>query len=146
MATGQSILGKEHHLTQMVSRVTECRPDSCCRPLFCNVVHHCFQVMERMEELRSMLGWILVHWRVQKQQWLHRKKRREPVQDNIYTEAAMCSPLTEVNKHRCMYCRHECGFKAVAEMFVSLFSLIQQHLYVSALNCNYGITNIFSFK
>lgn len=30
VATGQSILGKEHHLTQMVSRVTERRPCGCC--------------------------------------------------------------------------------------------------------------------
>lgn len=76
------------------------------------------QVMERMEELRSMLGWILVHWRAQKQQWLHRKNRLEPVQDNIYTEAAMCSPLAEVNKHWCIYCKRGCGFKPLVEMFV----------------------------
>nr|XP_020456860.1 uncharacterized protein LOC109960822 [Monopterus albus] len=68
-ATGRNLLGKEHHLTQMVR--------------------------ERMEELRSMLGWILVHWRAQKQQWLHKKSRREPSQDNIYSEVTMCSPLTE---------------------------------------------------
>ncbi|XP_071337194.1 uncharacterized protein [Trachinotus anak] len=68
-ATGRKVLDKEHHLTQMVR--------------------------ERMEELRSMLGWILVHWRAQKQQWLHKKSRQEPSQDNIYSEATMCSPLTE---------------------------------------------------
>lgn len=50
-----------------------------------------------MEELRSMLGWILVHWRAQKQQWLHKKSRQEPLQDNIYSEATMCPPSTEVN-------------------------------------------------
>ncbi|KAF1375940.1 hypothetical protein PFLUV_G00225410 [Perca fluviatilis] len=68
--TGRNLLDKEHHLTQMVR--------------------------ERMEELRSMLGWISVHWRAQKQQWLHKKSRQEPSQDNIYSEATMCcSPLTE---------------------------------------------------
>ncbi|XP_028458692.1 uncharacterized protein mymx isoform X3 [Perca flavescens] len=68
--TGRNLLDKEHHLTQMVR--------------------------ERMEELRSMLGWISVHWRAQKQQWLHKKSRQEPFQDNIYSEATMCcSPLTE---------------------------------------------------
>lgn len=56
------------------------------------------QVKERMEELRSMLGWISVHWRAQKQQWLHRRDRQESAQDNIYTEATMCPPLTEVNE------------------------------------------------
>ncbi|KAM8738079.1 uncharacterized protein mymx isoform 4-T4 [Acanthopagrus schlegelii] len=69
VATGRNILDKEHHLTQMVR--------------------------ERMEELRSMLGWILVHWRAQKQQWLHKKSRQELSQDNIYSEATMCSPVTE---------------------------------------------------
>ncbi|XP_023267375.1 uncharacterized protein LOC111658905 isoform X4 [Seriola lalandi dorsalis] len=69
VATGRGVLDKEHHLTQMVR--------------------------ERMEELRSMLGWILVHWRAQKQQWLHKKSRQEPSQDNIYSEATMYSPLTE---------------------------------------------------
>ncbi|XP_040905883.1 spectrin beta chain, non-erythrocytic 5 isoform X7 [Toxotes jaculatrix] len=68
-AAGRNLLDKEHHLTQMVK--------------------------ERMEELRSMLGWILVHWRAQKQQWLHKKSRQEPSQDNIYSEATMCSPSTE---------------------------------------------------
>ncbi|CAJ1067414.1 uncharacterized protein LOC121511110 [Xyrichtys novacula] len=69
VARGRNILHKEHHLTQMVR--------------------------ERMEELRSMLGWILVHWRAQKQQWLLKKRREEPSQDNIYSEATLCSPLTE---------------------------------------------------
>ncbi|XP_076599688.1 uncharacterized protein mymx isoform X3 [Chaetodon auriga] len=69
VATGRNLLDKEHHLTQMVR--------------------------ERMEELRSMLGWILVHWRAQKQQRLHKKRRQEPSQDNIYSEATMCSPLSE---------------------------------------------------
>lgn len=69
LATGRNLLDKEHHLTQMVR--------------------------ERMEELRSMLGWILVHWRAQKQQWLHKKRRQEPSEDNIYSEATMCPPLTE---------------------------------------------------
>lgn len=55
------------------------------------------QVRERMDELRSMLGWILVHWRAQKQQWLYKKSRQEPSQDNIYSEATMCFPSMEVN-------------------------------------------------
>ncbi|XP_034408319.1 uncharacterized protein LOC117744242 isoform X3 [Cyclopterus lumpus] len=67
--TGRNLLDKEHHLTQMVR--------------------------ERMEELRSMLGWISVHWRAQKQQRLHKKSRQEPSQDNIYSEATTCTPLTE---------------------------------------------------
>lgn len=48
-----------------------------------------------MEELRSMLGWITVHWRAQKQQWLHKKNRDESSQDNIYS--TMC-PVTEVKQ------------------------------------------------
>ncbi|XP_063730932.1 uncharacterized protein LOC134858766 isoform X5 [Eleginops maclovinus] len=67
--TGRNLLDKGHHLTQMVR--------------------------ERMEELRSMLGWISVHWRAQKQQWLHKQSREEPSQDNIYSEATMCSTLAE---------------------------------------------------
>ncbi|TNN58098.1 Spectrin beta chain, non-erythrocytic 2 [Liparis tanakae] len=66
---GRNVLDKEHHLTQMVR--------------------------ERMEELRSMLGWISVHWRAQKQQWLHKKSRQEPPQDNIYSETTTYTPLTE---------------------------------------------------
>ncbi|XP_069394664.1 uncharacterized protein [Paralichthys olivaceus] len=69
---GRNLLDKEHHLTQMVR--------------------------ERLEELRSMLGWILVHWRAQKQQWLHKRSRQELSQDNIYSEATMCSTLSELPK------------------------------------------------
>ncbi|KAF0027284.1 hypothetical protein F2P81_020025 [Scophthalmus maximus] len=68
-AAGRHLLDKDHHLTQMVR--------------------------ERLEELRSMLGWILVHWRAQKQQWLHKKCRQQLSQDNIYCEATMCSPFTQ---------------------------------------------------
>lgn len=71
------------------------------------------QVRERMEELRSMLGWISVHWRAQKQQWLHKKSRQEPSQDNIYSEATMCSPLTEVNKQRDIYRLGSLGKKII---------------------------------
>ncbi|XP_010787794.1 uncharacterized protein mymx isoform X6 [Notothenia coriiceps] len=67
--TGRNLLDRGHHLTQMLR--------------------------ERMEELRSMLGWISVHWRAQKQQRLHKMSRDEPSQDNIYSEATMCSTLTE---------------------------------------------------
>ncbi|XP_055358555.1 spectrin beta chain, non-erythrocytic 2 isoform X6 [Betta splendens] len=66
---GRNLLGEEHHLTQMVR--------------------------ERMEELRSMLGWILLHWRAQKQQWLDKKGRQGTPQDNLYSEAIMCSPSLE---------------------------------------------------
>ncbi|CAL9688135.1 unnamed protein product [Knipowitschia caucasica] len=62
-ATGRNILDKEHHLCQMVG--------------------------ERMEELRSMLGWISVHWRAQKQQWLQKQEE----QDNVYS--IMCSSLAK---------------------------------------------------
>ncbi|XP_034040277.1 uncharacterized protein LOC117522969 [Thalassophryne amazonica] len=66
---GKNLLDKEHHLTQMVK--------------------------ERMEELRSMLGWIAVHWRAQKKQRLHKMRRQEASEDNIYSEATLCSPLTQ---------------------------------------------------
>lgn len=107
VATGRNLLDKEHHLTQMVSRVTHL-PLTAILEYIVGFIFFCFykppscvlQVRERMEELRSMLGWILVHWRAQKQQWLHRKNRQEPSQDNIYSEATMCSPLTEVNEQR----------------------------------------------
>uniref|UniRef100_A0A672ZWJ5 PH domain-containing protein n=2 Tax=Sphaeramia orbicularis TaxID=375764 RepID=A0A672ZWJ5_9TELE len=69
-ATGRNLLDSQHHLTQMVR--------------------------ERMEELRSMLGWILVHWRVQKQQWLHKKNRQEASHDNIYSEATTSSASAEL--------------------------------------------------
>ncbi|XP_061692613.1 uncharacterized protein LOC133509530 isoform X2 [Syngnathoides biaculeatus] len=60
-AFGRNILDKEHHLTQMVG--------------------------ERMEELQSMLGWISVHWRARKQEWIHKKSTQENSIDNIYSEA-----------------------------------------------------------
>ncbi|KAJ0066727.1 hypothetical protein NL108_002298 [Boleophthalmus pectinirostris] len=62
-ATGRNILDKDHHLSQMVR--------------------------ERMEELRSMLGWISVHWRAQKQQWL----QKQEAQENVYS--IMCSSLAK---------------------------------------------------
>nr|XP_043901176.1 uncharacterized protein LOC122781535 isoform X3 [Solea senegalensis] len=70
-ATGRNLLDKEHHLTQMVR--------------------------ERMEELRSMLGWILVHWRAQKQQWFHKKSSQDLSPDTIYSEATICPSLTEIS-------------------------------------------------
>lgn len=57
-----------------------------------------------MEELRSMLGWISVHWRAQKQQWLHKKSQQEPPQDNIYSEATAWTPLAEVKKKQRPFC------------------------------------------
>ncbi len=53
------------------------------------------QIRERMEELRSMLGWILVHWRAQKDQLLSRPKAEEAQTDAIYSEATVCSPPVE---------------------------------------------------
>ena len=52
------------------------------------------KVKERMDELRSMLGWISVHWRAQKQQWLDKLE----AQDNVYS--IMCSSLSKVLTHR----------------------------------------------
>lgn len=85
---GKNLLDKDHHLTQMVSRVLLYIYDG-----FLFLFSNFSQVKERMEELRSMLGWITVHWRAQKQQWLHKKNREEASQDNIYS--TMC-PVTEV--------------------------------------------------
>ncbi|XP_036429503.1 spectrin beta chain, erythrocytic isoform X2 [Colossoma macropomum] len=64
-AAGKKLLSEDHHLAKMIK--------------------------ERMEELRSMLGWILVHWRAQKDQWLNRKRAEEPHNDAIYSEATVCS-------------------------------------------------------
>ncbi|XP_056616433.1 uncharacterized protein LOC130431430 isoform X2 [Triplophysa dalaica] len=57
---GKKLFDKEHHLNKMIG--------------------------ERMEELRSMLGWILVHWRAQKNQLLTSKKAGEAQADAIYSE------------------------------------------------------------
>ncbi|KAL2082856.1 hypothetical protein ACEWY4_020629 [Coilia grayii] len=67
----KKLIDSEHHLTKMIR--------------------------ERMEELRSMLGWILVHWRAQKAQWKRRKRRgdTEIHQDAIYTEATVCSSTAQ---------------------------------------------------
>lgn len=95
---GRTLLDQEHHLTPMVS--TDPSPKR--RFLFVGVAvffkrtGNVLQVRERMEELRSMLGWISVHWRAQKQTWLH-KQRQESSQDNIYSEATACTSFTEVN-------------------------------------------------
>ncbi|XP_059372833.1 uncharacterized protein LOC132110279 [Carassius carassius] len=67
---GQKLFDDEHHLNKMIR--------------------------ERMEELRSMLGWILVHWRAQKDQLLNRQKAEEAQTDAIYSEAMGCSPQTQV--------------------------------------------------
>ncbi|XP_065152281.1 uncharacterized protein mymx isoform X4 [Paramisgurnus dabryanus] len=60
VVAGKKLFDEEHHLNKMIG--------------------------ERMEELRSMLGWILVHWRAQKDQLLTRKKADEPQTDAIYSE------------------------------------------------------------
>ncbi|KAA0718307.1 hypothetical protein E1301_Tti017292 [Triplophysa tibetana] len=57
---GKKLFDAEHHLNKMIG--------------------------ERMEELRSMLGWILVHWRAQKNQLLTSKKAGEAQADAIYSE------------------------------------------------------------
>ncbi|XP_077073612.1 uncharacterized protein mymx isoform X2 [Siphateles boraxobius] len=67
---GEKLFGDEHHLNKMIR--------------------------ERMEELRSMLGWILVHWRAQKDQLLSRQKVEEPQTDAIYSEATVCTSQTQV--------------------------------------------------
>ncbi|XP_071247342.1 uncharacterized protein [Salvelinus alpinus] len=60
-AAGRNLLNAEHHLA--------------------NMIH------ERLEELRSMLGWILVHWRDQKHQRSQRRNNEtEPNEDSIYSE------------------------------------------------------------
>ncbi|XP_066535803.1 uncharacterized protein [Hoplias malabaricus] len=64
-ATGKMLLNEDYHLAKMIK--------------------------ERMEELRSMLGWILVHWRAQKDQRLNRKRAEELHADAIYSEATVCS-------------------------------------------------------
>ncbi|KAK1791378.1 hypothetical protein P4O66_013384 [Electrophorus voltai] len=69
-SAGKKLLNEDHHLAKMIK--------------------------ERMEELRSMLGWILVHWRAQKIQWLNRKRAEEPHNDAIYSEATICSLLPEL--------------------------------------------------
>ncbi|XP_056326646.1 spectrin beta chain, non-erythrocytic 1 isoform X6 [Danio aesculapii] len=68
---GQKLFDHQHHLSKMIR--------------------------ERMEELRSMLGWILVHWRAQKDQLLNRQKTEDEQrqEDAIYSEAAVCSSLTQ---------------------------------------------------
>ncbi|XP_048059882.1 spectrin beta chain, non-erythrocytic 1 isoform X4 [Megalobrama amblycephala] len=67
---GKKLFGDEHHLNKMIR--------------------------ERMEELRSMLGWILVHWRAQKDQLLSRQKAEEPQTDAIYSEATVCTSQPQV--------------------------------------------------
>ncbi|XP_059421661.1 spectrin beta chain, non-erythrocytic 5 isoform X4 [Carassius carassius] len=67
---GKKLFDDEHHLNKMIR--------------------------ERVEELRSMLGWILVHWRAQKDQLLSRQKTEEAQTDAIYSEAMVCSPQTQV--------------------------------------------------
>lgn len=54
------------------------------------------KVKERMEELRSMLSWILVHWRAQKEQWLSSKRAEESHNNTIYSEATVCSAISKV--------------------------------------------------
>ncbi|XP_045069855.1 uncharacterized protein LOC121561532 [Coregonus clupeaformis] len=61
VAAGRNLLNAEHHLANMIR--------------------------ERLEELKSMLGWILVHWRDQKhQRSLRRKKKTESNEDIIYSQ------------------------------------------------------------
>ncbi|KAG7492851.1 hypothetical protein MATL_G00019460 [Megalops atlanticus] len=61
-AAGQKLIEEEHHLTELIR--------------------------ERTEELQSMLGWILVHWRAQKHQRSHGKRKPEP-EGNIHLEATV---------------------------------------------------------
>ncbi|XP_029107275.1 uncharacterized protein mymx isoform X3 [Scleropages formosus] len=64
-AAGQKLIDEEHHLTEMIR--------------------------ERTEELQSMLGWILVRWRAQKQQRHNGRGKSESKGDVIYSEAIVCS-------------------------------------------------------
>ncbi|XP_043111256.1 spectrin alpha chain isoform X3 [Puntigrus tetrazona] len=66
------------------------------KKLFDDKHHLNKMIRERMEELRSMLGWILVHWRAQKDQLLGRQKAEEAQTDAIYSEATFCSPQAQV--------------------------------------------------
>uniref|UniRef100_A0A096LZY1 PH domain-containing protein n=1 Tax=Poecilia formosa TaxID=48698 RepID=A0A096LZY1_POEFO len=105
-AKAKTLLNKEHHLTQMVK--------------------------ERMEELRSMLGWISVHWRAQKQQWLHKQNREEPSHDNIYSEATMWNSFKELDKSKkifevlgkkCLYLMLNCTFGNTEDSQVQVLDL-----------------------
>ncbi|TRY93138.1 hypothetical protein DNTS_021106 [Danionella cerebrum] len=62
---GNKVSGHQHHLSHMIG--------------------------ERLEELRSMLGWIRLHWGTQKDQLLNKQKSEEAQTDNIYCEAKDCS-------------------------------------------------------
>ncbi|XP_064174002.1 uncharacterized protein LOC135245101 isoform X4 [Anguilla rostrata] len=67
-AAGQTLMDSGHHLSDLIK--------------------------ERMEELRSMLGWILVRWRSQKHQKKNgRKGKAEPKGDAIYSEATVSPAL-----------------------------------------------------
>ncbi|MGH0140274.1 UNVERIFIED_CONTAM: hypothetical protein FKN15_008952 [Acipenser sinensis] len=73
-AAGQKLIDEEHHLTEIIK--------------------------ERTEELRSMLGWILVRWRAQKHQRSRGKTKAEPQGDVIYSEATVCTPQSVQIKER----------------------------------------------
>ncbi|XP_055026003.2 uncharacterized protein mymx isoform X4 [Misgurnus anguillicaudatus] len=77
VVAGKKLFDEEHHLNKMIG--------------------------ERMEELRSMLGWILVHWRAQKDQLLTRKKAEEAQTDAIYSELET-SPEHSQNRLEHMTC------------------------------------------
>ncbi|KAI1896953.1 hypothetical protein AGOR_G00100190 [Albula goreensis] len=62
-AAGQKLMEEEHHLTELIR--------------------------ERTEELQSMLGWILVHWRAQKHQRSRGKRKLGPEGDVISSEAVV---------------------------------------------------------
>ncbi|XP_028845378.1 uncharacterized protein mymx isoform X2 [Denticeps clupeoides] len=68
---GKKLISAEHPLTKMIK--------------------------ERMEELRSMLGWILVHWRAQKLQWKNKMRMSEAKEeDAIYSEAMVYSSAAQL--------------------------------------------------
>ncbi|KAJ8361429.1 hypothetical protein SKAU_G00179540 [Synaphobranchus kaupii] len=70
---GQNLMHAGHHLTDLIQ--------------------------ERMEELRSMLGWILVRWRSQKHQKKNgSKEKAEPKGDAIYSEATHSPVQPEVQR------------------------------------------------
>ncbi|XP_039594246.1 spectrin beta chain, non-erythrocytic 1 isoform X5 [Polypterus senegalus] len=74
-AAGQKLINEDHHLTMVIK--------------------------ERTDELRSMLGWILVRWKTQKHHLNHGKRKSEPKGDIIYSEAMVSGiPLPDQQEEK----------------------------------------------
>ncbi|XP_039594244.1 uncharacterized protein LOC120516555 isoform X3 [Polypterus senegalus] len=66
-----------------------------------NEDHHLTMIKERTDELRSMLGWILVRWKTQKHHLNHGKRKSEPKGDIIYSEAMVSGiPLPDQQEEK----------------------------------------------